>query len=149
MTNRFALQPILDLSQMKLDEATRHLGELLNSQQKAADRLTLLTQYRSEYHARFLSAAQEGMSREQWLNYSNFLARVDDAITQAQNMVAHTERLTEAGKAEWRNNRSRVKAFDTLAQRHLAKEHHVEAVREQKILDEHTSRVLRSRTTTE
>jgi flagellar FliJ protein len=144
VAKNFPLQSILDLSQMKLEEATRHLGELISSQQQAADRMELLTQYRSEYYARFLNAARDGLSREQWSNYRSFLERLDHAIGQARELVTQSRQLTEAGQQEWLSKRGRVKAFDTLAQRHQAREQYQEARQEQKTLDEHASRLLGS-----
>jgi flagellar FliJ protein len=136
----FPLQSILDLSQMKLDEATRRLGELISGEQQAAQRLELLAQYRDEYHARFLVAARDGLSRDQWRNYQSFLDRLDVAIGQAREMVAQSHQLTAAGQQEWLEKRGRVKAFDTLAQRHQARVNHAETRLEQKALDEHISR---------
>jgi flagellar FliJ protein len=146
VTNTFPLQSILDLSQMKLEEATRRLGELITGEQQAAQRLELLAQYRDEYHARFLAAAQDGLSRDQWRNYQLFLDKLDTAISQAREMVAQSHQLTAAGQQEWLAKRGRVKAFDTLAQRHQARIDYAETRREQKALDEHSSRKYASRT---
>ena len=41
----FPLQPLLDLSQMRLDQAARELGELIAGEQEATKRLALLLQY--------------------------------------------------------------------------------------------------------
>jgi flagellar protein FliJ len=141
VTKAFPLQSILDLSHMKLDEATRRLGELISGEQQATQRLELLAQYRDEYHARFLVAAREGLSRDQWRNYQSFLDRLDVAIGQAREMVAQSHQLTAAGQQEWVEKRGRVKAFDTLAQRHQAKVNHAQTRMEQKVLDEHASRL--------
>lgn len=140
MSKNFPLQSILDLSHMKLDEATRRLGELIADQQQATEHHDLLVQYRDEYHARFLSAAREGLSREQWRNYQSFLERLDLAISQAGQTVTRTQQQTAAGQQDWLDKRGRVKAFDTLAQRHQAREAYAESRQEQKSLDEHASR---------
>lgn len=141
VTTRFPLQSVLDLSHMKLDEATRRLGELIADQQQAAKRVDLLIQYRDEYHARFLAAAREGISREQWRNYQAFLDRLDVAIAQARQMATHSRQLTAAGQQDWLQKRGRVQAFDTLAQRHEARVSYAEGRQEQKNLDEHASRL--------
>jgi flagellar FliJ protein len=140
VTKAFPLQSILDLSHMKLDEAARRLGELISGEQQAAQRLELLAQYRDEYHARFLAAARDGLSRDQWRNYQSFLDKLDSAITQAREIVAQSHQLTAAGQQEWLSKRGRVKAFDTLAQRHQARLDYAETRQEQKALDEHSSR---------
>lgn len=141
MTGKFPLQSVLDLSHMKLDEATRRLGELIADQQQAAERVDLLVQYRDEYHARFLAAAREGISRDQWRNYQAFLERLDVAIAQARQMADHSRQLMTAGQQDWLQKRGRVQAFDTLAQRHDARVSYAEDRQEQKNLDEHASRL--------
>jgi flagellar protein FliJ len=140
VTKAFPLQSILDLSQMKLEEATRRLGELISGEHQAAQRLELLVQYRDEYHARFLDAARDGLSRDQWRNYQSFLDKLDTAISQAREIVAQSHQLTAAGQQDWLAKRGRVKAFDTLAHRHQTKIALAETRQEQRALDEHSSR---------
>lgn len=140
MNRQFPLQSLLDLSQLRLDEATRVLGELISGQQEAAQRLQLLMQYRDEYQNRFLASARDGIGREAWHNYRAFLDRLDAAVGQAKEMVAASEQRTAAGQREWLDKRGRVKAFDTLAQRHQSRVVHAEAKQEQKAFDEHAAR---------
>lgn len=141
VTKNFPLQSILDLSQMRLDEATRRLGELIADQEKAAGRMDLLVQYREEYYGRFMAAAQDGLSPEQWRNYQTFLAKLDQAIGQAEQMMSQSKQMTAAGQQDWLSKRGKVKAFDTLAARHQARADHDALRREQKSLDEHSTRV--------
>ena len=140
MSKQFPLQSLLDLSNLRLDEATRVLGELISGQQEAAQRLELLVQYRDEYQKRFLSTAKEGIGRDAWHNYRVFLDRLDSAVAQAKAMVAASAQRTAAGQQEWINKRGRVKAFDTLAQRHQSRLLYAESKREQKAFDEHAAR---------
>lgn len=141
VNKNFPLQSILDLSQMKLDEATRRLGELIAGERQAAERVELLLQYRDEYQAKFLDAARIGLNRDQWRNYRFFLDKLDLAIEQAQAVVARSQQLTAAGQQDWMQKRGRVKAFDTLADRHRLRVRGAESRQEQKRLDEHASRL--------
>jgi len=141
VNKNFPLQSILDLSQMKLEEATRHLGALIADEHQAAERLELLAQYRDEYHGRFLEAAREGLTRDQWRNYQSFLDRLDAAIKQAREIVAQSHQLTAAGQQDWLHKQGRLKAFDTLALRHQTRANYAETRQEQKVLDEHASRI--------
>lgn len=147
MNRQFPLQSLLDLSQLRLDEATRQLGELISGQQEATKRLELIMQYREEYQARFLASAQSGIGRDAWDNYRAFLERLDAAVAQARAMVAASEQRTAAGQQEWLSKRGRVKAFDTLAQRHQTRIVHAESKQEQKALDEHAARLHREKDT--
>ncbi len=77
MNKPFHLQPLLDLSNLRLDEASRQLGKLIAGEQEASQRLELLTQYRDEYQARFVAAAGQGLGPDAWRNYQHFLGRLD------------------------------------------------------------------------
>lgn len=140
MNPKFPLQPLLDLSQLRLDEATRRLGQLISGEQEANQRLELLTQYRSEYQARFVAAAQNGLAPKEWQNFRNFLQKLDDAVNQAGILVAQSKQRTSAGQREWLDKRGKVKAFDTLADRYQMRVVKAELRREQKASDEHAAR---------
>lgn len=138
---RFPLQTLLDLSQSHLDAATRQLGTLIAGEQQAEERLKMLVEYRAEYHSRFIDAAKSGLGREAWANFQRFLGRLDEAIEQANGLVAASKQKTKDGQQDWISKRGRVKAFDTLAQRHQSREDYSEQKREQKSSDEHSARL--------
>jgi len=140
MTKPFQLQSLLDLSNLRLDEAAQQLGRLIAGEQEAGQRLTLLMQYRDEYQMRFSTAAQNGIGPDAWRNYRRFLDRLDQAVEQARAMVDTTKQHTATGQKHWLDQRGRVKAFDTLAERHQARAAHGEARQEQKRSDEHSAR---------
>jgi flagellar FliJ protein len=140
VTRQFPLQSLLDLSQLRLDEATRRLGELISGEQEASQRLTLLTQYREEYQERFVVAAQNGLSPKEWQNFRSFLQKLDDAVNQAGTMVTQSKQRTAVGQQDWLTNRGKVKAFDTLSQRHQSRLDKADNRQEQKASDEHSSR---------
>jgi flagellar FliJ protein len=140
MSKPFHLQPLLDLSNLRLDEAARQLGKLIAGEQEASQRLELLTQYRDEYQTRFLAAAGNGLGPDAWRNYQHFLGRLDQAIDQARSMMMASKQRTAAGQKNWLDKRGKVKAFDTLAQRHQVRVAYAEVRQEQKQSDEHTAR---------
>lgn len=139
MNKPFRLQSLLDLSNLRLDEATRVLGKLIAGEQEASQQLALLLQYRDEYRLRFLEAAGEGLAPDAWRNYQHFLGRLDVAIEQARSMVNASKQRTAAGQKNWLDQRGKVKAFDTLALRHQARVEYAEARHAQKQSDEHTA----------
>ena len=140
MVKPFPLQTLLELSQLRMDESAKRLGALLAGEQEAGARLVLLQQYRDEYNERFVAAAQVGIGRDAWSNYQSFLARLDYAIIQAQAMVAQSKLRTADGQRELAAKHGKVKAFDTLSQRHRSRELGMETRKEQKIQDEHAAR---------
>lgn len=136
MTKPSPVQTLLDLSKMRLDEATRVLGKLISGEQVASQRLALLVGYRAEYYARFMSAAQSGIDRESWRNYQAFLARLDETITQAEEAVQQSRLRTLSGQQEWLGKKGRMRAFDILTQRHESREQYAAHHAEQKEQDE-------------
>lgn len=140
----FPLQSLLDLSQARMDDAARRLGQLLASEQEVEKTLTLLIRYRDEYEGRFREAASTGLSRDEWRNYQTFLGRLDEAIDHQLKLVDASRQRRAAGQQEWLDKRNRVKAFDTLSQRHKAKEERVEAKSEQRTQDEHAAKNFRN-----
>lgn len=146
MTKPFQLQPLLDLSNLRLDEATRQLGKLIAGEQEAAQRLGLLVEYRDEYHARFLTAAANGLGPDAWRNFHLFLGRLDQAIDQARTMVTASQQRTALGQKNWVEKRGQVKAYDTLSQRHQSRLLIAEGRQVQKQSDEHAARRYRQET---
>ncbi|MCV2216784.1 flagellar export protein FliJ [Thauera sp. Sel9] len=145
MSPRFHLQPLLDLAQTRTDEAARQLGELLAAERDVAQKLQMLEDYRREYNDRFVEAAREGLSPDAWRNYGAFIARLDEAILAQRKLTEQSQQLTAQGQQHWLAQRNKLKAFDTLSQRHQASLARVEARQEQKMADEHAARLGRAR----
>lgn len=144
MAKQFSLQTLLDLSQVRLDDAARLLGQLLASEQADEQKLGMLMAYREEYHARFREAACGGMGRDTFQNFSAFLSRLDDAIAQQRAAVLASKQRTAQGQKAWVDERTRVKALDTLSQRHRQRELGLESKREQRLTDEHAMKRFRN-----
>lgn len=140
MAKHFHLAPLLELSNLRLDQAARQLGQLIAGEQQAGQRLELLVQYRNEYQALFLAAAEKGLDPQRWRNYRQFLDKIDEAIEQARTMAATARQRTAVGQKNWLDKRGKVKAFDTLAQRFRARIAYEESRTQQKLMDEHAAR---------
>lgn len=136
MTRPFTLKPLLDLMQTRADESTRRLGQLIAEERSAKSRLDLLIQYREEYAQRFREAAAAGLTPSSLRNYQDFIARIDEAITQQGRAVSESAQNTANGQSAWKEQNKRLKAIDTLAQRHDARERYRENKQGQKEMDE-------------
>lgn len=136
MTKTAPVQTLLDLSQLRLDQATRTLGSLISGEQAAADQHKVLVEYRAEYHARFMAAAQNGIDRDSWRNYQAFLDRLDASIANAEEAVRQSRQRKSVGQQEWLGKKERLRAFDTLAHRHHVREQMAALSVEQKSQDE-------------
>lgn len=140
MARSFPLQTLQDLSALRLDQATRKLGELIAGEQEATRRHQLLVEYRAEYAARFVAAAQSGLGPREWQNFQSFLGKLDDAIAQAQLMVSQSQTRTAYGQRAWIAQRGDLKAWETLAERHQSRQRQAETRQQQMGLDEFGSR---------
>ncbi len=139
----FPLQTLLDLSNVRMDDAALRLGQFLASEQEVGKTLEMLIQYRDEYDDRFRAAAKNGIAREEWRNYQSFLGRLDEAICQQRSLVDVSHQRSADGQKEWLAKRNRVKAFDTLSQRHQQQEVRIEQKGEQRSQDEHAAKHFR------
>lgn len=139
MTKPFSLQPLLDLSQNRMDSAARELGRLIALEQEGQRKLELLRNYRAEYEARFVEALHGGIGVEALRNYSAFMARIDEAIDIQHASLSQSQQHTASGKQQWMTQRNKVKAYDTLHDRHLESEGRKAAREEQRQSDEHTA----------
>ncbi len=140
MPKPFSLQTVHELMKIRADEATLQLAHLLSSERDAKNKLTVLLQYRDEYAVRFRQSAESGLSQREWRNFQDFLDRLDEAIAAQQKIVRQHELDTTTGQQQWQQQRKKLKAFDTLSERHFAKEEAIENRREQKIQDEFATR---------
>jgi flagellar FliJ protein len=140
MAQTFSLQPLLDLMQTRADEATRQLGQLISAENNEKSRLQMLEQYREEYAQRLREACAQGITQLALRNYQDFLARIDEAIGQQRLNVNASAKNTAAGQENWKNQNRRLKAIDTLSQRHDARERYLEQRSDQKLQDEFSTR---------
>ena len=140
MTKPFALQTVLELMQTRADDATQRLARLIASERNAKDKLEMLQNYRGEYATRFQQAAQKGLSPGEWRNYQEFLNRLDEAVDAQSQALALQAQRTASGQAHWQQQRTKLKAFDTLSERHFASENAQELKREQTGQDEFAAR---------
>lgn len=140
MTKPFSLQTVHELMQARAEEATQQLARLIASERDAREKLAMLQQYRDEYASRFRQAAQRGVSPREWNNYQVFLDRLDEAIAAQTKAVAQQAQNTAAGQVHWQQQQKKLKAIDTLSERHFLNEETRQQRREQKIQDELAAR---------
>lgn len=140
MTKPFSLQTLLDLMQNRADEATRSLGKLIAAEKDARTRLEMLQQYRQEYADKLYGNAQQGVSQQEWRNFQEFLGRLDEAIDVQTRAVQDSVQRTANGQNYWLEQRNRLKAIDTLSERHQSTERYLANRQEQKQSDEFSAR---------
>lgn len=136
---RFSLQPLLEHSQHRMEAAERLLRMLRRKQDEARRQLDQLYQFRGEYQERLKQTAASGMDIHQLRDYQGFLIKVQGAIDHQLREVGVAEQRWEAAHKQWLELRQKVKAYETLAERHRAQESRRQEQREQKLSDERVS----------
>lgn len=145
MTGKFLLQPLLDLANTRMDEAARRLGELIASEKSSQQKLEMLERYRAEYSERFIEATREGIGPDALRNFSAFIGRIDDAIAAQLRVVQQSKQYISQGQKAWMTQRGKVRAFDTLSQRHQNEQAKADSRQEQRTTDEHAARQHRDK----
>lgn len=140
MSKPFTLQTVLELMQARADEATQALARLIANERDARAKLAMLRQYRDEYANRFRQAASAGLTPSAWNNFQEFLNRLDEAIAAQAQAVAQQARNTANGQEHWQHQQKKLKAIDTLSERHRSQEEAREQRQDQKQQDEFATR---------
>ncbi|MBU0592312.1 MAG: flagellar export protein FliJ [Gammaproteobacteria bacterium] len=139
MARKFQLQPLLDLSQNHMDSAAKNLQALKARWNDAEEKLKQLLAYRDSYRERLRESGSGGTSAMALRDFQLFLIKLDTAIKLQQDEVTRCQSRWEAGRQEWLRQRGKLKAFDTLSQRHRRAETKRENQIEQKEQDELSS----------
>lgn len=137
----FPLQTVLELMQTRMDEATNRLAQLIANEKNEKNKLEMLQDYRHEYAMRFHEASLKGLTPNTWKNYREFLGSLDEAIKVQEKVLEQQARNTRRGQKQWKEQQKKLKAFDTLAERHNIREKIRESRLEQRNQDEFAIRL--------
>ncbi|MFP4208672.1 MAG: flagellar export protein FliJ [Wenzhouxiangella sp.] len=116
--------------------AARELARLRGQLQEHEEQLERLREYCLAYHQQLAEAQARGGSAARLANYSQFLARLNDAIRQGEQNVVAAERAFEQQRQVWIQARARVKAVEKAAERCADEELRREEKREQRHNDD-------------
>ncbi|MGQ5523718.1 flagellar export protein FliJ [Chitinimonas sp. PSY-7] len=143
MSKPFQFAFLLELAIDKREEAARLISVALNRQQQMRERLAQIEQYREEYRLRLTETGSRGMRIHQWTDFQLFLAKLDTAVEQQIVELQRSDVQVETAKQAWREREKEVKAFETLHDRHTARETRRENKWEQGLSDESASNIYR------
>jgi flagellar FliJ protein len=139
MSKRFPLEVVMDVTRKQADAAAALLGQLRTKERAASETLQMLETCRQEYEARFARTSQTGLGNEQWRNYREFLAKLDQAIIQQNDVLTKCAAECAAATQDWQLARIKLKSFDVLYERHQRGEAKRESQSEQRAQDEHSA----------
>jgi flagellar FliJ protein len=116
--NTFRLQVVQELAQKDSDKAAKRLGHLNAEVAKADQKLQMLIDYREEYRQRFRGTLNSDVLSTGWKNFQQFLVKLEEAIEQQRAACEMARHAALGGQRNWQAKQIRVKAFDSLEQRH-------------------------------
>jgi flagellar FliJ protein len=134
------LKPVQQFAQSREQKAARIMGQARKNLQQEEAKLEQLKAYHQEYLARFKEMAAEGMSAKQLQEYRAFLAKLDEAVNQQQQVVAASMVNHSSSKNLWKQKHSRTQALNKAVDRFREQEKRMADKREQKESDEHSLR---------
>lgn len=134
------LKPVQRFAHSKEQKAARIMGQAKKSLQQEEAKLEQLKQYHQEYLERFKQVAAVGMNANQLQEYRAFLAKLDEAIKQQQEVVAASAINHSSTKRVWKKKHSRTQALNKAVDRFQEEEKKIANRQEQKENDEHSQR---------
>lgn len=117
MTRSKRLYRIAEHVDLDQEAAARELTRLRTYLQDQEAQLTRLREYCVSYHAQLAEAQARGGTAARLLNYSQFLARLNEAIRQQEQAVGLASRAFDQQRQVWIQARARVKAVSKAAER--------------------------------
>jgi flagellar FliJ protein len=137
------MHKLIDLTKEKADEAARQLQTANASRQSAGDQLDTLNTYRQDYADRLQKAISTGLSAANYHNFRQFIATLDDAISQQNKIVAQLDAKVELSKKNWVDQKRQLTSFETLLARQRMQESLRESKLEQRTTDEQSMNLYR------
>ncbi len=132
----FPLQTLLDHSRHRMEAAERLLRMLMRKETSARQRLQELQGYKSEYQARLSGGGAAGINILLLRDFYAFMVKLDSAIDHQESDVAQAQSRWRAAHENWLALRQKVKAYETLAARHIHQELRRQERNDQRVTDE-------------
>ena len=110
-------KPIHKIASQKERKAAADLGESIKQRDEAEQRLNELRNYLEEYLERFAKATRNGLARNQIMEYQVFIAKLETAITQQEEVVTQVQQDFDSSKARWRGRYTKTKAMENAIER--------------------------------
>ena len=133
------LQTLIDLAAEEVEKATIVLGHTMRAGAEAEQRLELLEQYREDYLERFSQSKMTGLLAREYLNYQQFLDKLDEALAAQKDMVRQAHERIEEARAAWQQCERKKETYVVLQKRAKIAQEKKENRREQREVDEFNS----------
>ncbi|MBB4865395.1 flagellar export protein FliJ [Pseudomonas nitritireducens] len=145
--NKNALDLIIEQSRELVERATNRLANSQRNQQEAANSVTQLLEYRTQYLDEMQRMMRAGMDAISAQNYRTFMKALDRAIEEARQAYLSSSKDVEVKQDEWRGEYRELKSREMLQGRRIEKARVQESRREQKAADEICGQMFTRRAT--
>jgi len=136
MVRQETLNTLIDLARNDADEAAGQLRQLAAERHEAQQQLDMLRDYRLDYAERLQKAMHTGLSASNYHNFRQFIATLDEAISQQNKAVAQIDAKIDAGRGRWQAEQRKLNSYETLQSRQLRQRAVLENRREQRANDD-------------
>src|SRR5690606_14519754 len=143
MSKAPSLDLLINVTHEAVDEAAKRVQQPPRARTRAQEQLEPLHAYRLDYAQRLQESGQNGLTASHYLNFHRFLNTLDEAISQQNTLLAHSESRLVGGRQQWQAGRQRLGAFEPLQSRQKQQQALREAKREQRASDEIAANLYR------
>lgn len=140
MATSNAIKTLSNLSARQSEDAAKRLGQANRTHDKNEQQLNLLIEYRKSYADQLHIQMSHGVSVIDYNNFQQFMAALDQAITQQKQVLQVSLQFIEKERNHWQVCERKRLSFDTLTQRAQQEQLDKEKSLDQKQTDEHASR---------
>lgn len=140
MTRSERMAPVQQVFKAGERDRARELGDAQRRLADAEQRLQELRAYQGDYLGAFRKRASDGTSIRALRDFQAFLARLDEALRQQEQIVATAREQAAGSRQNWQGAARQVKAMDSVVGRWQVAEARAGERREQKETDERAQR---------
>ena len=133
------LQPVRQIVENKANDAAKAMVEARQTRDAHQAKLKSLIEYKQDYLVQFQERAKGGISAAQLHHYQSFIAQLEMAISQQEEVVKQAGQTLDQRQHHWRNKHNHKKAMDKVVTRYQKAEQKQADKREQAQLDEHNT----------
>ncbi|WP_353151387.1 flagellar export protein FliJ [Pollutimonas bauzanensis] len=117
MASMSSLTTLIELAKDGADKVGKQLSQLTSERNNAEAQLSTLHVYRLDYADRLQKATETGLSASNYHNFRQFIATLDEAISQQNRIVAQMNAKIEQGRQQWYAEKRRLSSFEALQTR--------------------------------
>jgi flagellar FliJ protein len=138
------LKMLIGLAERDVNLAAEALAQAMKVAEDAQSKQNMLHEYRQAYIDNLNKASVVGIGAEAYTNYQNFFGKLDQAISGQMDVVASAKRLVQKKREMWQETQRKKLSYEVLMQRSDKQAYKAEQKRDQKSMDEFSTRISRS-----